>query len=443
MLVVRKFKSLVEHQGFRRYAANTAWMMAEQMLRILAGLLVGIWVARYLGPEQFGLFSYVLAFTALFSGIAKLGLDGIIVRELVNHPEKYDSYLGTAFWLKIAGAFVVMGLMAAIVPFTSNDSTTNLYVFIIAAGLLFQSFEVVEFYFQSLVLAKIISICKVIQLALSSIIKIYLVLTQAELLWFVLVTAFDAMSLAVSYVIAYQANNKQNFYKNFNFKVARRLLNDSWPLIISSVFVMVYLKIDQVMIKEIIGLHEVGIYSAAARLSEVFYFIPTLLCSSVFPAILNARKTNDDVYLFRLQLLYSTLTWVAILIAIVLFVFSEKLIILLFGPEFSESISVFKIHIWGVVFVFISAAFGRYLLAENRSAVNMVRVVLGAIVNVVLNYIFIPVYGVYGAAFTTLISLFIVNYFFDLFDFKLRRQLKMKLLSFVYPFIYIYRLARR
>ena len=111
--------------------------MAEQILRILAGLFVGIWVARYLGPEQFGLFSYVLAFTALFGGIAKLGLDGIVVRELVNHPERRGIYLGTAFWLKFIGAIFVMGVLAAIVPFTSNDSVTNSFIFIISAGLVF------------------------------------------------------------------------------------------------------------------------------------------------------------------------------------------------------------------------------------------------------------------------------------------------------------------
>jgi len=182
------------------------------------------------GPEQFGLFSYVLAFTAIFGGIAKLGLDGIMVRELVNHPEKRDTYLGTAFWLKILGAFIVMGLMAAIVPFTSNDATTNLFIFIIAVGLIFQSFEVVEFYFQAQVLAKIVSICKVIQLALSSIIKIYLVLTEAELFWFVLVTAFDALSLAVSYFIAYQLRKNPAFYKSFDFGVKQYEFKSLWKI---------------------------------------------------------------------------------------------------------------------------------------------------------------------------------------------------------------------
>lgn len=290
--MLNKIFALKNHAGFMRYFKNTSWMMAEQFLRIITGLLVGIWVARYLGPEQFGLFSYVLAFATIFGGIAKLGLDGILVRELVNYPEKRDVYLGTAFWLKVIGAFIVMGLMAAIVPFTSNDATTNLFIFIIATGLLFQSFEVVEFYFQSQVLAKIVSICKVIQLALSSIIKIYLVLTEAELIWFVLVTAFDALSLAISFFIAYQLRKNPFFYKSFDFNVAKQLLKNSWLLIFSAIVVMIYMRIDQIMIKEMLGEHEVGIYSAAVRLSEAFYFIPMLIYCITFSCHFKRQKSK-------------------------------------------------------------------------------------------------------------------------------------------------------
>ena len=182
MQIIKKIVSLKNHVGFMRYFKNSAWMISEQMLRMIAGVFVGVWVARYLGPEQFGIFSYVAAFTALFASIAKLGLDSIVVRELVNQPDKQDVYLGTAFWMKVLGAITVISLIALVLPWTSNDSTTSLYIFIIASGLFFQSFEIVDFYFQSQVLAKYISICKVIQLLFSSCIKIYLVLTGAELI---------------------------------------------------------------------------------------------------------------------------------------------------------------------------------------------------------------------------------------------------------------------
>jgi O-antigen/teichoic acid export membrane protein len=435
MAIFNKIKSLVQHQGFRRYAANTSWMMAEQMLRIVAGLLVGIWVARYLGPEQFGLFSYVLAFTAIFAGIAKLGLDGILVRELINHPQGSDVYLGTAFWLKVIGAFVVMAIMAAVVPFTSNDSTTNLYIFIIAAGLVFQSFEVVEFYFQSQVLAKVVSICKVIQLSLSSAIKVYLVLTQADLFWFVCVTAFDTVSLAVSYFVAYKIRGNVSFLKSFELSVAKQLLKDSWPLILSSVVVMIYMRIDQIMIKEMLGDYEVGIYSAAVRLSEAFYFIPMFIAASIFPAIINAKNKNKELYKQRLQKWYTFMVWFAIAIAIPMTFFSGWLIMLLFGEAYQEAGHVLMTHVWAAVFVFLGVAFGRYLLAENLTRIAFQRTFLGALANILFNFWLIPVYGILGAAVATLIAQFITNYGYDFFDKRLHSQIAMKTKALCMPWI--------
>jgi O-antigen/teichoic acid export membrane protein len=433
--MITKLTALKNHAGFIRYFKNTSWMMAEQFLRIIAGLFVGIWVARYLGPEQFGLFSYVLAFTAIFGGIAKLGLDGIMVRELVNHPEQRDTYLGTAFWLKILGAFLVMGIMAAIVPFTSNDANTNLFIFIIAAGLVFQSFEVVEFYFQSQVLAKIVSICKVIQLALSSMIKIYLVLTEAELIYFVLVTAFDALSLAVSYAIAYKLRKNPAFYKHFDLSIAKQLLKDSWPLIFSAIVVMIYMRIDQIMIKEMLGEYEVGIYSAAVRLSEAFYFIPMLITASLFPAILNAKKQSEELYKQRLQRLYTFMVWMAIVIALPMTFLSDWLIVLLFGQAYQEAGQVLMIHVWAAIFVFLGVSFGKYLLAENLTKIAFQRTLLGAVSNVLLNLWLIPIYGVAGAAMATLLAQFIANFGYDIFDKRLHQQLKMKAKAILMPWL--------
>jgi O-antigen/teichoic acid export membrane protein len=423
--------ALKNNFGIKKYFFNTSWLFAEQGLRILTSLLVGVWVARYLGPESFGIFSYALAFTAVFAGVAKLGLDGIMVRELLDYPEKRDTYLGTAFWLKIIGALIVMGLIAAIVPFTSNDATTNLFIFIIAAGLVFQSFEVIDFYFQSQVLAKIVSICKVIQLALSSIIKMYLVLTGAELIWFVLVAAFDALSLAVSYYIAYQLRKTTNFYNHFDLSIAKQLLKDSWPLIFSSIVVMIYMRIDQIMIKEMLGEYEVGIYSAAVRLSEAFYFIPILINASLFPAILNAKRQSEELYLKRVQRLYTFMVWMAIIIALPMTFLSDWLTQLLFGEAYQKAGQVLMIHIWAGVFVFMGVASGNWFIVENEQMLSFWRTFSGMVVNIVLNFFLIPKYGLEGAAFATLFSQFTAAYLFDMFNKRTRQMFFLKTRAFV------------
>ena len=402
------------HLGFRRYFANTSWMFAEQLLRMVAGLLVGIWVARYLGPEQFGVFSYAIAFASLFSSIAKLGLDGIVVRDLVREPEQRDRYLGTAFWLKLGGAAVMLGAVALATQLTSSDRLINLYILIIASGAIFQSFEVVDFYFQSKVLSKFVSICKMTQLLLSSLLKLYFIFTGADLIWFVLVTLVDQLSLALSLYLAYRNQKLGSFYRHFDMKTAKQLLKDSWPLIFSGLVIMIYMRIDQIMIKEMLGEREVGLYSAAVRLSEVWYFIPAIITTSLFPSIINAKKISEKLYYTRLQRLYTLMVWLAIAIALPMTFLSGWLVTLLYGAAYSEAGKVLMINIWAGVFVFIGVASSKWFISEGLQKYLTINTVVGAIVNILLNLFLIPKYGIYGAAIATVISQALASYFMNL-----------------------------
>jgi O-antigen/teichoic acid export membrane protein len=419
--------SALTHQGFRRYFANTSWMFAEQIMRLIAGLLVGIWVARYLGPAQFGVFSYAIAFAALFSNIAKLGLDGIVVRELVLTPNLRDLYLGTAFWLKLGGAFVAFVAVALATQLTSNDRTTNLYILIIAGGTIFQSFEVVDFYFQSQVLSKFVSICKLTQLLLSSLLKLYLIYIGAELFWFVLVSLADQMILALSLYFAYRYQKLHGFYRHFDPMIAKHLLQDSWPLIFSGLVVMIYMRIDQIMIKEMLGEKEVGLYAAAVKLSEVWYFVPMIITQSLFPAIVSAKNTSEKLYYTRLQRLYTSLLWMAIAVAVSMTFFSDWLVTLLYGEAYKDAGQVLMIHIWAGVFVSLGVASSNWFTSENLQKYAFYRTLLGAIINVILNLILIPIYGLIGAAIATVIAQSMAAFFFDALTKKTRIAFFMKL----------------
>ena len=431
--IIVRLDEIWNHGGFRRYFANMSWQFAENVLRIIVGLFVGTYVARYLGPEKYGLLSYALAFAGLFGGVANLGLDSITVRELVNFPNSRDVYLGTVFWLKIVGVLIMLALIGIAVQFTSNDSTTNLYIFIIAGGLLFQSFQVIDFYFQSEVLSKYVSICKTIQLTISSCVKLYFILIKADFLWFVITFLIDNVSLAVSLLFAYWQRRIGIFFSHFKYKIAKEMLRDSWPLILSSITVMVYLRIDQVMIKAILNETELGLYSAAVRLAEVWYIIPAIVTNSLFPAIINSKNISMQLYYNRLQKLYALMVWMAIGIALPMTFLSDWLVTFLYGPSYLSTAGVLKIYIWGGVFVSLSAAFGKYLVNENLTKKYFYRVSLGAVVNILLNYYFIMKYGIRGAAIAFLVSVFVANYFYDFFDKDLRHQIKLKTCAFINP----------
>lgn len=429
------FDSALSHQGFRRYFANTSWILAEQLLRLIAELLVGIWVARYLGAEQFGVLSYAIAFVAIFSTIAKLGLDGIVVRELVIEPSQKDKYLGTAFRLKFGGAFLSIAAVALALQLTSSDYTTKLYVLIIACGMIFQSFEVVAFYFQSQVQAKYISSGKLMQLVLSSLLKIYLVCVDGDLSWFVWVSLVDQITLAAAYFIVYRRQQSGSFIRCFDYMIAKQLLKDSWPLIFSGFVVMIYMRIDQVMIKEMLGDREVGIYSVAVRLSEVWYFIPMVITNSLFPSIINAKKISEKLYYTRLQRLYSFMVWIAITVAIPTTFLSDWLVAFLYGEAYQGAGEILKIHVWASVFVFLGVASSAWLTSENLQRYAFYRTFSGAVINIVLNLMLIPMYGIMGAVIATVIAQSMAAFVFDVFTEKTRGMFYMKVKAFNLAYI--------
>lgn len=408
--MIKQLYLLKNNSGFLRYFKNSAWMIGEQFVRIIAGLLVGIWVARYLGPADFGVFNYVIAITTIFASFAKLGLDDIMVRDLLIHSEKRDSYLGTAFWLKFFGAIVLIFLMAVALTLTSNDASTNLLIIIAGSGLVFSSFEVVGFYFQSQVQAKIISICKVIQLLLSTLIKIFLIVTGSSLIYFVFVLFFDTLTLAVAYWVAYRMRERRMFFRCFDKSIGKQMLKDAWPLLFSAVVVVIYMRIDQIMIRELLGVYELGVYSAAVRLSEAFYFIPLIITASLFPAIINAKRQSEELYKTRLQRLYKFMVWGAVSIALVTNFLGDWIVLSLFGQAYQEASSILIVHIWASIFVFLGVASSKWFVTENLQRLNLMNTVVGGILNIILNLMLIPKFGMLGAAYATLISQTFASY---------------------------------
>jgi O-antigen/teichoic acid export membrane protein len=379
------------------------------------GLFVGIWVARYLGPDKFGLLSYAMAFAGLFASISTLGLDGIVVRELVKDESKRDKLIGTAFWLKLFGGFAVLLILAIAVIFTSNDAYTNLLVFIIASATIFQSFNVVDLYFQAKVLSKYVVYANIISLFLSSIFKITLILYDAPLIAFAWAVLFDSVVLAAGFIYFYYQNKLSFKEWKFEKSIALDLIKDSWPLVLRGIVISVYMRIDQVMIKELMNNEAVGQYAAAVRLSEAWYFIPMIVSSSLFPAIINSKKQSEGLYQARLQNLYTLAVWIAIAIALPMTFLSDWVVNILYGVQYDQAGGVLMIHIWAGVFVSFGSIWSKHMLANNKQKVFLSYDITSTVLNVIINLILIPFIGIMGAAIATAFSMLITYIFFGIF----------------------------
>lgn len=419
-------------QGFRRYFANTSWIMVERVIRMFVSLFTGIYVARYLGPESFGLLSYALSFVGLFSIISTLGLDEIVVRNLVRNAAQREKILGTAFLLKLIGFIIMLSAVYIAARLTSDDNYSTTLILIIAFGILFQSFNVIDVFFESQVLAKFSSCAKFFSLTGASILKIWFVYIQAPLLWFAWTFVLENAFLAICLVFFYNRKNLAIHRWQFEGQRASNYLRDSWPLILSGLAVMLYMRIDQIMIKLIIDSEAVGYYAVAVKLSEAWYFIPTAICSSLFPAILKAKKINEEIYYDRLQKLYDLMFWMAICVALPISFFAKDLLKLLFGSQYITATGVLKIYVWSGLFVYLGVASGKYLIAENLLWLSFVRTWAGCVINIFLNLVLIPSYGITGAAWSTVISYAIANVSMALSP-KARESLYMMSNSF-FPF---------
>ncbi len=412
------FKKLLQvknNEGFIRYFKNTSWVFGEKILQIISSLFVGVWVARYLGPENLGILSYAQSFVAIFLAFSTLGLNGILVRELVKNDADKNLLLGTSFLLQTMGSTILIILLMVGINFSNNDSFTNKIIILLGSVTFFQSFGVITSYYQSIVKSKYVVIGSAVGLLISSTLKIILILTHAPLIKFVYVIFSDSIVIALGLIYVYTKGTQSIFKWSFSLKKAKNLLRDSWPLILSGIIVSIYMKIDQVMIKEMMNNQSVGQYAAAVRLSEAWYFIPSVISSSLLPAIVNAKKHSQELFYNRLQKLYDLMVWVSLAIAIPMTFLSDWVIEILYGNEFYLSGQVLSVHIWAGIFVFLGVSREGWVLSENLQRYTSLYLGIGMVSNVILNFILIPIYGVIGAAIATLLSQSISVLFAPLF----------------------------
>jgi len=425
---------LMSSPGVRRILSNTGWLFIDRIVRMGLGLLVGLWVARYLGPEQFGIFNYATAFITIFSVIASMGLETSVVRDLVRNPENAPEILGTTFVLRLLGAVTAYGAACATIWIMHpQDPVTVWAVAILGAGMIFQATDTIDLWFQAKVRAKFTVIAKSAAFFALSLAKVALILNGAPLLAFVWAglteLALGMAALCLSYHIA------GGEFRAWRFSTAQAIaqLKDGWPLVLSAFSVIIYMKIDQVMLGGMRGNAEVGIYSAAVRLSEVWYFIPTAIATSVYPTIVASKEVDEGLYLNRIQMLYDYTVWIFLIIAAPISLLSGPLVTLLFGPDYREAGIILAIHIWSSIFVSLGVARGKWLVTEGLMRFAMLTQMMGCISNILLNLLLIPKMGGTGAAIATLISYAIASYLSCFFHPKTWHAGRMLTLALVAP----------
>ena len=407
-------RHMMHRPNLAKIVENIAWLLADRVLQLGVGLIISVWVARYLGPRQFGMIGFATALVGLAGPFARLGLNSIVVRDLVRDPERAGLTVGTAMVLQFAAGIVTFGLLVALAwVLRPDDALARLVIIVVASPTVLTVSNIANYWFEARVEAKYkVWINNAASILIAGV-KILLIVGGASLLAFAWANAAQAALAAVGILLAFAWRDTTFRAMRASFERASVLLKDSWPLIAAGVAIAIYMKIDMVMLGQMMNDEAVGIYNAATRLSEVWYFVPIAIATSVFPSIIEAKKKSDELYYERIQQLCSVLAALALAVAIPMTFLSGGAVSLIFGAAYAAAGPILSIHIWASVFVFLGVAGGRWFIVEGRQILSMQRTALGAVVNVALNFVLIPRFGPIGAAWATVISYSVSDLFFD------------------------------
>ena len=403
--------------GLRKVFSNIAWLFADKILQMGLSLIVGIWVARYLGPEQFGLFNYAIAFVALLGPIANLGLDSIVVRDIVRDPFTKNETLGTSLALKlIGGAVTTLLAVGAISLLQPQDTLTHWLVGIIAAGTIFQAFETIDLWFRSQVKSKYTVVVKNSAYLLVCAVRIVLIQIKAPLIAFAWARCGELALAAVGLVIIYQTSGQDIKAWRSSLPQAKNLIKESWPLIVSGIAIYIYSTIDQVMLGSFSAQelkfdpkYELGIYAAAVKISQIFDFIPSIMQISFFPKLTEAKAQGEIEYVKKFQAYFDLTLILWLIIAIPVSLLSTYIVHFLYGDKYAASATILSIYVWSQFGSGFGLARNAFIMIEGKAKNELFLTFTGALVNIVLNLYLIPKHGAVGATVATLITYFIVT----------------------------------
>lgn len=434
--ILPKFlRARIEHRpNLLKVLSNTGWLVSDRVLRMGVGLFVGVWVARYLGPEQFGLLSFAMAFVALFGAIATLGLRGIVVRDIVKDPDTARETLGTSLILRLLGGLLAFLLVVGVIAYLRPDDTlAKTIVAILGFTMVLKASEVVKYWFESQVLSKYIVWVENGVFLIIAAIKVVMILSQAPLVAFVWAAFAEALIVAAGLLVVYAWRGGSVTYWKCNLAKAKQLVNQSWPLIFSAMAIMIQARIDQVMLGTMIGNQEVGQYSAAMRLIEAVAFIPMIVATTLAPYITSAKATSINLYHARMTDVYRIMFISFLITAIPIFIFGERLAIIILGSEYERA--GFLLSLLAIRLFFANFGVGKSLFITNESLFkySLMAAIVGSLINVGLNYILIPHYRSEGAIVATIFSFFTTIFIIDMFFKQTRINLQLMFTAILSP----------
>jgi O-antigen/teichoic acid export membrane protein len=377
---------------------------------MLFALIIGSWTARYLGKSNYGQISFVTSYLTLFQIISGLGMEAIVVRDLIYDRVNANKIIGSVFIMKLFTGVInwVLSIIFVIYLYGVNDETYVL-VFIAGLSLVFQSFSVIELWFQSNNKSFNIVLPKLIASVIINTLKIVFIVNEASIYLFIALYSIEFILSALFLFIALRSYPIQGKYK-FDFTISKKILRDSWPFLVSSISIYLYTRFDMFIIKKELGSAELGVYNAAITISTLLPILPMIMLNVLNPILAKMKVESEETYKIFLNTTFKIFAYTGILFSVCVYFLSDVIVKILFGSDFAPATDVLKIHVFTNVFIYLGIAQNIWIVNENKGKINVYKTIVGILLAIVFNLLLIPKYGVIGAAYSALIVQFISSF---------------------------------
>ena len=414
-------KAIIKKILANKEIKNAGWLIGGRIFQMLLSLIVGVLTARFLGPQNFGVINYAAAFTSLFASVCTLGINSVIIKDFVDNPSEQGEAIGSSILMRFASSLLSALMIVGIVLVIDGDEpTTVLVVALCSIGLIFQIFDTINYWFQSKYQSKITSLASLIAYAVMSVYKIILLASGASVEWFAIATALDYLVVAVFLWLAYKKYNGPRL--SFSWKKSKILLKSSYHYILSGMMVAIYGQTDKIMLKQMLNESEVGYYSTAVSVCTMWVFVLAAIIDSVYPTILNLHSVDAKAFEKKNKQLYAIIFYVSVFVSVVFVLFGGFGIRLLYGEAYMPAVLPLKIITWYTAFSYLGVARNAWIVCKNKQTYLKVVYFASAVVNVILNLIFIPLWGAAGAAVASLVSQIFTTFIVPFFIKELRQN---------------------
>ena len=391
-----------------RVVKNTSWIVVCKVAQSVLNLVVSMLTARYLGPSNFGLINYAASIVAFLVPLMQLGLRSTLVYEFIQKPDEEGQTLGTALLMNVLSAVLCMASITAFVSIANHDEKDTIIVCVLySINLIFQALEMSQYWFQKNLLSKYTSLISLVAYVIVSAYKIYLLVDQKNIYWFAVAQAIDYFLIAVLLLVTYRKLGGQKL--SVSFKRGREMLSKSKYYIISGMMVTIFAQTDRLMIKNMIGDAATGYYSAAVSCAGIASFVFAAIIDSMRPVILECKKQSIQSYEKNVSRLFSIVFYMSLIQCVVMTVFAKPIIWVLYGEEYFTSVDALRLVVWYITYSYFGQVRNVWILAEGKQKYLWRINLVGALLNVLLNSLVIPIWGILGAAVASLFTQFFTN----------------------------------